>query len=341
MKSRAEIDFVIMWVNGNDPIWKEKKQRYLPNAQQDDREIRYRDWGLLRYWFRAVEQCAPWVRRIYFISDGQKPAWLNEEHPQLRITDHRDFIPLNYLPTFSANPIELNLHRLPELAEQFVFFNDDMFLLQPVRPEDFFVHGLPVDDAVLSPIMLTKKQDIGNIVANDMAVINTYFDKRNVIKQAPGKWMNPRYGQKLLRTLCLMPWRHFAGFYNDHLPQPFLKQTFCEIWHQEADLLEEVCTHRFRDYQRDVNQWLMRYWQFGKNCFIPGSPYRGKDLNVLSEETVPHILKRKTRMICINDSDEISDFAKVRENVEHAFQQIFPERSRFEKEEKRETGGHV
>ena len=39
-------------------------------AEQDDRKERYRDWDLLRYWFRGVERFAPWVRRIHFVTWG-------------------------------------------------------------------------------------------------------------------------------------------------------------------------------------------------------------------------------------------------------------------------------
>ena len=50
-----------------------------------------------------------------------------------------------YLPTFNANTIELNLHRIEGLAEQFVYFNDDMFITDHVKPEDFFRDGHPMD----------------------------------------------------------------------------------------------------------------------------------------------------------------------------------------------------
>ena len=324
------IDFVITWVDGSDPVWKEKRSRFRPAEAEDAGTIRYRDWGLLRYWFRAVEEFAPWVRRVYLVTDGQCPPWLNRDHPALVVADHRDFIPEQYLPAFSANPIELNLHRLEGLAEQFVFFNDDMFLLRPVRPEDFFRKGLPVDDAILSPVIVSRKGDVGSIALNDMCLINSRFEKNRTIRQAPAKWFCPWYGTALLRTLCLMPWRHFPGFYNDHLPQPFLKSSYEEVWRLERDILEEVCTHRFRDYQRDVNQWLIRYWQFAANRFVPGSPGRGKDLDILREDVAGHIREQKSKMICVNDSAQIQDFEQTRSRIEEAFRQLLPKRSEFE-----------
>ena len=55
------IDFVIPWVNGNDPEWIKEKSNFEKQSEGDRRDIRFRDWDNLRYWFRAVEAYAPWV----------------------------------------------------------------------------------------------------------------------------------------------------------------------------------------------------------------------------------------------------------------------------------------
>ena len=93
------IDFVITWVDGSDPAWQKKRSQFRPGEAEDAGTIRYRDWGLLRYWFRAVENFAPWVRRVYLVTDNQCPPWLNRAHPTLVLADHRDFIPEKYLLT--------------------------------------------------------------------------------------------------------------------------------------------------------------------------------------------------------------------------------------------------
>ena len=55
------IDFVLMWVDGSDPEWRALKDRYdterkraAPGDADANGECRYRDYGMLRYWFRAV-----------------------------------------------------------------------------------------------------------------------------------------------------------------------------------------------------------------------------------------------------------------------------------------------
>ena len=145
------IDIVIPWVDGNDPAWQAQRAKYAPRATGDSAaEYRFRDWGLMRYWFRSIDAFAPWVRRIYFVTCGQRPEWLNTADPRLVCVDHSDYIPADYLPTFDSNTIEIFCNRIPGLAEHFVLFNDDTFLVGPTTREDFFEGGLPKDDAVRS-----------------------------------------------------------------------------------------------------------------------------------------------------------------------------------------------
>ena len=107
-------------------------------AALDIDENKYRDNGLLKYWFRGIEKYAPWVRRIHFITMGQKPAWLDENHPKLHLVNHTDYIPREFLPTFNSNVIELMIHKIPDLAEHFVHFNDDFFSYKSRSAVRFF-----------------------------------------------------------------------------------------------------------------------------------------------------------------------------------------------------------
>ena len=84
------IDFVILWVDGNDPAWREEKEKYSPKTPLADREERYRDWGFLPYLFRSIEKFAPWFRTIHFVTWGHLPKWLNVNHEKLHIVRHED-----------------------------------------------------------------------------------------------------------------------------------------------------------------------------------------------------------------------------------------------------------
>ena len=106
-----EIDFVITWVDMDDPKWKEKFYKYsgkIDNSSNKFSEARFRDYGFLKYWFRGVEKFAPWVRKVHFVTDDQKPEWLNINHPKLQLVSHKDYIPQEYLPVFNSSLIEVS-----------------------------------------------------------------------------------------------------------------------------------------------------------------------------------------------------------------------------------------
>ena len=142
------VDFVFTWVNGTDPALAAKRARYLPpdtpRTQDAQGDSLYRDSDELRFALRSLEIYAPWIRRIFILTDGQRPAWLCADHPRIRIVDHTECIPAEYLPTFNSHVIEAHLHRIPDLGEHFVYCNDDFFLMNACAKTDFFTaNGLP------------------------------------------------------------------------------------------------------------------------------------------------------------------------------------------------------
>lgn len=146
-----DIDFIITWVDMNDPKWQSKFSKYSGdknNTKNGISEARFRDNGFLKYWFRGVEKFAPWVRKIHFVTDGQKPEWLDGNNPKINLVHHEDFIPSQFLPTFNSVVIERYIHKIPGLAEHFVYFNDDFYIINNIGEERFFQNGLPCDIAV-------------------------------------------------------------------------------------------------------------------------------------------------------------------------------------------------
>ena len=134
-----KIDFVILWVDGNDEVWLKEKCNY--QNTEFNTINRFRDFDNLQYLFRGIEKYAPWVNNIFFITYGHLPKWLDTSNPKLKIITHKEFIPHEYLPTYNSNVIEMHLHRIKDLAEQFVVFNDDLFILNKLENLDFFENG--------------------------------------------------------------------------------------------------------------------------------------------------------------------------------------------------------
>lgn len=334
MNNGGEIDFVIIWVDGSDPEWQAEKAKYSPPLHTDSRPERYRDWGLLPYWFRGVEKFAPWVRKVHFVTWGHIPKWLNTSHPKLSIVRHEDYIPEKYLPTFSANSIELNIHRIKGLSENFVYFNDDTFLLTPVSEEVFFKNGMPCDSAVLNVHCYSPEVSFHMCPIRDIGIINKYFSMKEVIKKDFGKWFSPLYGKQLLRTMALLPCPRFPGMWQHHLPSSFRRQTFEELWELEGAELDDTCMRKFR-HMLDYNQWLFKEWQIAKGEFTPRSTRIGANMRLGDQnecsEVCSYVRNRKGKMICINDgrlTDE--EFERYKKELISAFEAILPGKSGFE-----------
>lgn len=325
-----KIDFVIAWVDGNDPAWRAEKAKYRPEAAGD--AVRYRDWENLQYWFRGVEKFAPWVNKIHFVTWGHLPPWLDLSHPKLNIVNHKDYIPEQYLPVFSANPIELNLHRIKGLEEQFVFFNDDMFLIRDMVQEDFFKKGLPRDCCIETAL---AQDNIGNpfahILMNDAALANMHYHKKQVIRKHFRKWFHPAYGMMVLRNVLMLPYREFSSFKYTHLPSAFLKETYNKIWAEEGEVLDRVCHNRFRSAE-DVNQYVIKYWQYLEGKYEPQSPSIGRFYTIGKDDAaiLSTIKGQSCKMLCMNDDAGIDDFEKIKTEIQAAFQSILPEKSSFE-----------
>lgn len=336
------IDFVIYWVDGSDVQWQRKKARYKGTEEQNA-GVRFRDWGILKYWFRAVEQYAPWVHRIYFVSDDQIPEWLNIEHPQLTYVSHKDFIPAQYLPTFQANTIENNLHRIQGLSEHFVVFNDDTFINQAISPDYFFRNGLPCDapfEHVFSPRCYFPHVDGWGINIMEFCgvqVVNAHFNRLSVTRQHVKAWYGSYLGWKYRLQaflILLFQRREFQHFYTCHNEKAFLKSVYEEVWAKEGELLSKSCT-RFRE-PMSVNNYLFHYWQLASNRFYPVNQIGEKHTVQLEPQSLKGLEKElfdtKVKSLCVNDSSLCSyeEYVQMKPQVINLFERKFPSPSSFE-----------
>ena len=331
----GKIDFVVLWVDGSDPQWLEEKNRYTETngaVSASKSAARYRDWNNMRYWFRGVEKFAPWVNNVYFVTWGHTPEWLNRNHPKLKIVNHRDFIPGEYLPTFNSNAIELNLHRIEALSEHFVLFNDDMFIINHVSEGDFFRDGKPVDEFVMNAIVPHPNMPIiGHTSVNNVGVINKYFNKRKVTRAYFSKVYSLKYRKGLIRNCLLSSWAEFTGFFNTHIPLAHLKSTFDTVWEKEEKLMHDTCVNRFRRFN-DLSHWLMRYWNLCSGNFVPRRAGFGKLFTVGHNNApiIQYITRQSGSVMCINDSSADFDFDRASRAINEAFEMILPDKSGFE-----------
>ena len=337
------IDFVVLWVDGADKKWQEEKAKYqyLATGKKVDISVnRYRDWGVMPYWFRSIEKCAPWVRKVHFVTCGQRPEWLNTDCPKLNCVNHSDYIPAEKLPVFNANPIEIALHRIEGISDKFVFLNDDMFLLNPIKPSFFFKGDLPVQYAALHPIVpqgLHANSIMTHLIANSVTIINKYFDCKSQIRKNWKKWFLPNKVGLKTALLNVLYSQHsaFIGFGNAHLPVPMLKKTLEDVWSKEPEIMEQTLGSRFRTIT-DVSQYLFRYWDLASGNFYPTSLKNlGKKFNLGLDAPVFRAIENHSHnMICLQDDAEYESedvFNQVKTRLIKAFEVAFPEKSSFEK----------
>lgn len=334
------VDFVVLWLDGNDPAWQAEKEQYMPKDELTDKNnssARFRDWDFFLYWFRAVEAYAPWVRNIYVVTWGHFPAFLNQNHPKIKCVRHDQFMPKEYLPTFSCIPTELNIWRIEGISEHIVYFNDDMFLTRPVEKDDFFCGGLPKYCGTAYPRfphskMAAWEHDMFNVagVANDL------FDLRSCVDSHPEKWFSSDYGK------WEREWNHRAyeagkitGMLFSHLGVPYRCSTMKKLWEIIPERLDSTCRNRFRTMD-DVMHQLFQIYEIYNGTFQPvSSEYYGNFFNVSSENVLnirECLLSENYRMICLNDWEGITeeDFPKIKKIMQDLLSIKYPHKSEYE-----------
>ncbi|MGI8646229.1 MAG: stealth conserved region 3 domain-containing protein [Nocardioides sp.] len=187
-ETTVPVDVVYTWVDGADPAWAEQQQDRLAawaglsdtaRAASSSGRARFESRDELRYSLRSLHLFAPWVRTIHVVTAGQVPPWLDIDHPRIRLVDHRDLLPAEALPTFNSHAIESALHRVPDLAEHFVYFNDDMLLGRPLGPERFF-------DTAGRFAVFSSPHVVGLGGPDDAAYVTAALHNRRLLQEAFG-----------------------------------------------------------------------------------------------------------------------------------------------------------
>lgn len=339
-KEYSPIDFVVTWLDSKDEEWQQQYAYYKEHFSGRMEAARFRNMDIFRYWFRAVEQYAPWVHKVFLVTNGTFPQWINEEHPKLVLVKHSDYIPEEFLPTFNSHTIELFMHRINGLSEQFVYFNDDVFLNAPVLPEQFFRNGLPCDSNAESmmnvPIYNTHdKYGIYMSILANIGVINAHFDRRQTVRQSRRRWYGFHLGKRsMLLSFLLRRSEIFIGFQWRHFEQPFLKSVFEDAWLKAPDQLLASCT-KFRE-EVQLTPYFFRYWQFATNRFYPVRLNDSSDytLRLSILDKVKYALLASNRIsVCLNDTANCPDdeFEVINRELQNIFDQKFPSKSSFEK----------
>ncbi|MDO4735600.1 MAG: hypothetical protein Q4B21_01075 [Bacteroidia bacterium] len=292
------MDAVIAYVDGNDPIW---KKDYEKNTNIPIMDKRFRDWGTLKYLLRGIEVFMPFVKNVYLVVShpSQVPQWANTEN--LKIVLHKDIIPDEYLPTFNCNTIETHFQNIPELDEQYLYFNDDMFPIDKCSPTDFFRNG--------------------------KAVIGSY---KHYIKIGMYKEICKNSDSLARKALGMKS--SFMFLRPQHTCTPMLKSQVIEVYNKTKDeLLNSLSITR---EGKNVNQYLFFDYIYYKGLVI-NEKISNKHFSVAlctPEKLRKFITKPTHKIVCINDvklSEE--KYNSLRSVILESFEERFPQKCRFEK----------
>lgn len=233
------IDVVIAWVDGDDPAHKAKRARYLTGRQEDRLDdiagtARFRSAGEIEFCVGSVLRFAPFVHKIYIVTDGQDPhlqPFVERNFPgntiPIEIVDHKVLFRgyEQYLPTFNSLSIETMLFRIPGLSENFVYFNDDFMVAAPLKPEDWFVDGKAV----------------------------CYGTRFSAAFARFLRWIKPRknghkpfgYKDAMLNAADVLGTDYF--WYIPHAPIALCRSRYEKFYEEHPQLLEQNIRYRFRD----------------------------------------------------------------------------------------------
>lgn len=291
------MDIVITYVDGLDPEWQRLYEQYTSTPIL---EKRFRDWGTLKYLFRGIQTNMPFIRKVHLVvsSESQIPKWINCQ--EVNVVLHSDIIPEEYLPTFNCNPIEMHLHRIEGLDEEFLYFNDDMFPMQRCQPTDFFRGGKGV-------IRMTR-----HLFTFDM------FKKicRNSSRVA--------YNALGKRSACFF-------LRPQHICSPMLKSE-CEELYAKVEPTIRASISRVRTGE-NLNQYMFIDYMYLKGKII-NEPISKKHFSVgiVSASKLHKFITQPThKMACVNDVQLSEErYVELHKILHDAFNELFPEKSKYE-----------
>ncbi|MCM1530956.1 MAG: stealth family protein [Ruminococcus flavefaciens] len=308
------IDLVYLWVDGNDPKWRAKRNTALGKADVNTPENckgRYSDNDELKYNLRSVSIYAPWIRKIFIVTDDQIPQWLNTSNPKVQIVDISDILPAQSLPCFNSNIIEHFLYRIPDLSEHFLYANDDMFLNRPVSPSTFYTpEGLP--------IMRLYRRRFRKL----FLYYRTHILKKNL----------EHYIQAIKNSAVIVK-RKYGRYFNSkphHNIDAFLKSDYMDTANIFKEDISSTLSNHLRstnDVQRIIYTYAALAKKRAKLQYV--SQKTSFRFPIHKHELYQEIEKYNPTFFCMNDSQFASDSDGIR--AAEYLQHRFPEKSKFEK----------
>lgn len=311
------IDVVYTWVDGRDPAWQQRKSDALAQVPPHElhalaaNESRFESRDELRYSLRSLDMYADWVRHIFVVTDDQVPSWLDTEHPRITMVSHREiFGDRGRLPTFNSHAIESQLHHIDDLAENYLYLNDDVFFGRVVTPDDFVLaNGL----SKFFPSVV--KIAPGPVRLTDLPVTSAAKNNRDLLAGKFGVRVDNKF-------------RHMA--------HSLRRSVMYDLERDFEDQVAETAAAQFRSH-RDLSLSAALAHYYG---FLTGRAVQGKlsycyvDIGELSatERLAELQRRRNVDIFCLNDHDSSGIDPELQARMVADFlERYYPLPSQFER----------
>ena len=316
------VDMVYLWCEDNPKRaqlreeWKEK-MGLIKQRSSDDLigKARYVSNDELKYSLRSVEKYAPWVNKIYIITDNQVPKWLNLKHPKIKIVDHKEIMPEDIRPVFSSVTIEYAIPNIPNLSEHFLLANDDTMFANPVKKEDFFKDGKPIyifSDSL--PKNQTRMWDSYlRTIDNAYNLVSNKYGKYNGIRRLPHHNIDPYVKSTMIEANKTFRKELYTTMRSRFRSDSDIQRVFYSYY----AILKDKAYYKIQKPGYNIISYLTGKYQLVSDYFtINGIKYIKRKI-------------KKIKMFCTNDTHRVSD--QQRQVYGLYMDEIFPEKSQFEK----------
>ena len=289
-----KIDLVYLWVNDKDEDW-QKKRRFWANelgvvSSEENSDCRYSNNDELKYSLRSAEMYAPWINKIFIVTDDQTPKWLDTNHPKIKIVNHKDIMPENCLPCFNSASIEVCIDNIPDLSEYFLYANDDMFFASPVEPEYFYDE----ENKPIVNLRTRKWTEPNNLYTQRILYTQDLFDKTFDRQKAVNKF-EPSH--------CIDAYRK-SSF---KACKKLFQEEFDKLIHQKFRCSNTIQRIIFSLFMIEKNQGILKL----NPPIAEQEFYSNLDnlyLKLESKYYIEDVIKKfAPKILCINDTEDTHD----------------------------------
>ena len=299
------MDAVILYCEVNEGFKQRYNEYVKGNVSYLPAMNKYRSYCVLDIQISMIRKYMKFIDNIFVLvsDEDQIPSYVDQS--QCKFILHKEIIPEEILPSFNSSVIELFIHRIPGLSEQFIYFNDDMFVLGEVDESMFFIDGKPNYDYELIAISDPKTSNVYiNSVYNATLLAAEYVDSLTMTEENE----NP--------FATYEKYKYQYAMYN-HNAKPYLKSTCEEVFAycekmiiENASIVRQANNYTINLYS-NVDVMRGNFNNVKNDCIMLWNDNTDEIFKVISNPD--------TKLFCINDA-QYSCYDRFKKNLRAAFE---------------------